>query len=178
MALIKCPECEHEVSDSATVCPNCGFTLKKEINMQRRITFWDKYKWIIIFVVALLGVVGATYYSYASRPEVYIKDFMAVYKVSKSDWELNFGSSFGSRGVYSWDDIQLIEGVSGELTLVAYDSSKLKYWKWDVMGNEKTLEKIKKGLSRLSTASSWSIDGLNIQKKIRELGIGQKVMKM
>lgn len=24
--LVKCPECSHEVSDTATSCPNCGFT--------------------------------------------------------------------------------------------------------------------------------------------------------
>src|SRR2546425_8362560 len=25
MALIKCPECERDVSDKATVCPHCGY---------------------------------------------------------------------------------------------------------------------------------------------------------
>ena len=29
MALIKCPECEKEVSDKAPVCIHCGFPLKK-----------------------------------------------------------------------------------------------------------------------------------------------------
>lgn len=28
MALINCHECSKEVSDSAEICPNCGFTLK------------------------------------------------------------------------------------------------------------------------------------------------------
>lgn len=27
MALIRCPECEREVSDRASACPNCGFPL-------------------------------------------------------------------------------------------------------------------------------------------------------
>ena len=30
MALIKCNECGHEVSDKASVCPNCGCPLVKE----------------------------------------------------------------------------------------------------------------------------------------------------
>lgn len=30
MALIKCPECNHDVSDSAETCPNCGYTIKKD----------------------------------------------------------------------------------------------------------------------------------------------------
>ena len=31
MALIKCPECNKEISDKATTCPNCGFPVQ-EIN--------------------------------------------------------------------------------------------------------------------------------------------------
>ena len=29
MALIKCKECSKDVSDSAAICPNCGFILKR-----------------------------------------------------------------------------------------------------------------------------------------------------
>lgn len=28
MALIKCPECKHDVSTAAETCPNCGYPLK------------------------------------------------------------------------------------------------------------------------------------------------------
>ena len=30
MALIKCPECGHDVSDTAETCPNCGYRLKEK----------------------------------------------------------------------------------------------------------------------------------------------------
>ena len=30
MALIKCPECGKDVSDTAETCPNCGFTTKRK----------------------------------------------------------------------------------------------------------------------------------------------------
>ena len=30
MALIKCTECGHDVSDKASVCPNCGCPIEKE----------------------------------------------------------------------------------------------------------------------------------------------------
>ncbi len=30
MALIKCPECKNEVSDSAKACPKCGYPIKQE----------------------------------------------------------------------------------------------------------------------------------------------------
>lgn len=34
MALIKCPECGHEVSDQAETCPNCGYALKSNAEPQ------------------------------------------------------------------------------------------------------------------------------------------------
>ena len=34
MALINCPECGREVSDSATHCPNCGHPISKKIPSQ------------------------------------------------------------------------------------------------------------------------------------------------
>ncbi len=37
MALINCPECGKEVSDSATTCPHCGYGLKKEKTKQKTI---------------------------------------------------------------------------------------------------------------------------------------------
>lgn len=33
MALIKCPECNKEVSDKAETCPHCGYRLKKKMEM-------------------------------------------------------------------------------------------------------------------------------------------------
>lgn len=36
MALIKCPECGREVSDSAKQCPHCGFTLKTNIDTAKQ----------------------------------------------------------------------------------------------------------------------------------------------
>lgn len=37
MALIKCPECEKEVSDKASVCPNCGLEVRKYIEREKKI---------------------------------------------------------------------------------------------------------------------------------------------
>lgn len=30
--LIKCPECNHDISDTATTCPNCGYNIQENIN--------------------------------------------------------------------------------------------------------------------------------------------------
>ena len=29
MAIIKCPECGHQISDKAPVCPSCGVEMQK-----------------------------------------------------------------------------------------------------------------------------------------------------
>lgn len=34
MALQPCPECSKKISESATICPNCGFSFSKE-NVQK-----------------------------------------------------------------------------------------------------------------------------------------------
>ena len=36
MALIKCPECEKEISNKAESCPNCGYQLKNKDMQQRK----------------------------------------------------------------------------------------------------------------------------------------------
>lgn len=35
MALINCPECGKEVSDSAVMCPNCGYNVKNHVDNQK-----------------------------------------------------------------------------------------------------------------------------------------------
>jgi len=60
MAIIKCPECSTEVSDSALKCPSCGVQLRK----LKRSLFGNIVKWIfigfnILMVVWLFGGMGA-----------------------------------------------------------------------------------------------------------------------
>ena len=57
MALINCPECNHEVSDTATICPNCGFALRKDINIQKRTSFFEAHKKAIIGVIVIVAII-------------------------------------------------------------------------------------------------------------------------
>ena len=50
MALIKCPECEKEISDTVKKCPHCGYSLKKKNNKNIIVK-------IIILVIAILLVI-------------------------------------------------------------------------------------------------------------------------
>lgn len=57
MALIKCPECNKEISDSLDQCPHCGFVLKKKKSNKTLITI------VMILVIALVGG-GLSYFFY------------------------------------------------------------------------------------------------------------------
>ncbi len=55
MALIKCPECENEISDNAVQCPHCGFSMKKKnlINSHRK-TIVGMITIIVVVIMAVL----------------------------------------------------------------------------------------------------------------------------
>lgn len=57
MALIHCPECNHEVSDTAKKCPNCGYKIIKQINpiVLKRI---KTISLIVLIAGILLFVIG------------------------------------------------------------------------------------------------------------------------
>ena len=52
MALIKCPECDKEMSENAQVCPNCGNPNTKKQNSKNHID--DKKAGIIIVIILIL----------------------------------------------------------------------------------------------------------------------------
>lgn len=49
MALVKCPECGKEISDTIKKCPNCGYKNKKKLN---------KKKIVIICIISLVLLIG------------------------------------------------------------------------------------------------------------------------
>ena len=56
MALIKCPECGKEVSDSVYKCPNCGFMLKKPKRGIFGKIFYFTFMFVnVVFLLALVA---------------------------------------------------------------------------------------------------------------------------
>lgn len=52
MALIKCPECGHEVSKKAVVCPECGMTISSS---QKKNGKFARYIWIVgVFAIGVI----------------------------------------------------------------------------------------------------------------------------
>ena len=68
MALIKCNECGHEVSDRASMCPNCGCPIESLGATQEELMDEEPKKkkgWIWALVVALLCLIGGGgYFAY------------------------------------------------------------------------------------------------------------------
>lgn len=61
MALINCPECNHQVSDEATICPNCGYPLYKNLNentKKKDVEKRNRHDLLIIVALALVISVG------------------------------------------------------------------------------------------------------------------------
>lgn len=61
MALIACPECNTQVSDTAFKCTSCGYTIKKP----KRGFFGKTFKWLfilfnILIVIWLFSAIGGT----------------------------------------------------------------------------------------------------------------------
>ena len=72
MALIKCTECGKEISDKATICPNCGCpldnddtpkteTMPTNISVPAKKTKKTAFVIIIIGIVAILAIIVGIY---------------------------------------------------------------------------------------------------------------------
>lgn len=87
MALIKCPECGKEVSDSAKTCPNCGYPIAKTVAAQEKTTVSKKSKWskIILWFVIVYGILTAIF----------------LWALYQSDWSASAVKSIISNGNFS-----------------------------------------------------------------------------
>lgn len=58
MALIKCPECNNDVSDKAEKCPKCGYEFKKKVNSGSleldKFIKNPNFKYVVVVIVALV----------------------------------------------------------------------------------------------------------------------------
>lgn len=60
MAIVKCPECGHEVSDTATKCPSCGKVLRKpKRSIIGKIFLWIFYLFNAIMLIWLVTGLGS-----------------------------------------------------------------------------------------------------------------------
>jgi predicted amidophosphoribosyltransferase len=61
MALIKCPGCRNEVSDEATICPNCGAPLTPipdSVSSKRAGGTWNGVGFALVAAGIVIGVLS------------------------------------------------------------------------------------------------------------------------
>jgi len=70
MAIINCPECSSEVSDSALKCPSCGMQLRKpKRSFFGKIVKWGFIGFNILMAMWLIGGTGAATEGYDAMSE-------------------------------------------------------------------------------------------------------------
>lgn len=92
MALMNCPECNREISDTVEQCPHCGYQLKKGYAEEDSKTTGRKFevfrrnrKKIIIVIIALLFIcAGSIIYCYYNAPVRKITGYLSVGKVTEA----------------------------------------------------------------------------------------------
>lgn len=89
MALIKCPECGKEISDSVKQCPHCGYEIKKQKSKKPVIA-------VIIIVIVVLAGGAASYLGYFRPNSI-----------------MNQAENLIDRGKYSDADVLLASVPSG-----------------------------------------------------------------
>ena len=62
MALINCPECKKEVSNSASTCPHCGFSLILKEEKPKK-----KKKGCFTWILVIIAIVLALFYFYSKN---------------------------------------------------------------------------------------------------------------
>lgn len=78
MALTKCPECNHEISDMAPACPNCGCPINKQKRISRLKNIFNRkrLKYILgaVIVVVLAAVLVVSINMWSKPDDTYILD--------------------------------------------------------------------------------------------------------
>ena len=117
MALISCPECNREVSDSATVCPGCGFPLAK--NRQGPAEGAGGAGTVVLWAIGGLLAAPATLGAVNWRAQpVYLALMLAVgFVVLAIQHQYRFLNLINRRGLAAFLVVYLVVG----LLIIRYD---------------------------------------------------------
>lgn len=87
MSLIKCPEYSKEISDQASSCPNCGYTIKtKKVKVENKNTGC-----LTRIFITLIGLILIALISKSCEKEIPLTPEEKAEKMTKQMNELKFG---------------------------------------------------------------------------------------
>ena len=160
MALIKCPECGHDVSDKATSCPGCGHPLH-----QATVKKTDKHEIktfrvvvavvLIIVIIAVIWILVDDHKGKNRSPaDYYQSSYSSNYSTPKTGNEraLERAKSYLNSSAFSYS------GLIKQLKFEGFSDSEAKYGA-NHCGADWTAQALKKAKS-YSNTSAFSYSGL------------------
>lgn len=171
MALIKCPECSKEISDTVKKCPNCGYRLKlwrEDENQLLKNFNWRKIL-LIVFIVVVVASGGITFYFYLNSPvrkaqnylkEGDIKQAQAIFDDEiKSDNKLSIKFEEGLTDVLSSAvDDYAKDSAKYDAYVSLKDFVAANYKNYDVVSYEKQIKEIKASKTSYDEANKAQSD--------------------
>lgn len=112
MALIKCPECGKEVSDTANTCVNCGF------NLNNKITKKKKGKGCLITLLSLISILIFPIVFFQMSNSTIQKNASGV--SNKSEY-ITLEEFYKIKDGMTYEEVKSIVGSSGEKTAESGD---------------------------------------------------------
>lgn len=113
MALIKCPECGKEVSDTAKNCPSCGYLLKKlDIVKHKRISTNIMLMGILLIIISIISFIITSDKDMAIRA-----GYLFGNAVSEFEWESYQSRQAIQNGIGNIGSVILIAGIVYKIVL-------------------------------------------------------------
>lgn len=171
MALIKCPECGKEISDTAKNCPNCGYRIKRPKNNVKMKPIIIGGAILIIIVVTLLIIQNSRYKEdsspfYTMKSGTKMKEIHDLYgepdDIQNNDGaidevynNLQFLGSKGTLKIRYWSDSKDI--IYARWIIYAKDYNKDSLYENAVETTKKFFNKIYGSAEQISdTEFKWS----------------------
>lgn len=173
MALIKCPECSKEISDTVKKCPNCGYKLKLRREDKSQFELLKNFNWwkilLITFIVVVVASGGITFYFYMNSPvrkaQNYLKEGDIKQAQAIFDDEIKSDNKLSAKFEKGLEDV-----LSSAVGDYAKDSAKYdayvslkdfvaaNYKNYDVVSYEKQIKEIKASKTSYDEANKAQSD--------------------
>lgn len=123
MALIKCPECGKEISDTCDVCIHCGYKLK---NKKESLIKWKLNKKVSIAIIAIIIIIIVASIIFFNKYQYKRDGFVGLDKkvtLEMQPEDLDSLKIYGKLAakdydsLYTYDDIKLFEKYTGDMNI-------------------------------------------------------------
>jgi len=148
MALIKCPECGQEISDTVKSCPHCGYKIK-ELDKRKILTLGIAILFVVVIIFMVKKLSGGV-----------PKELSLTLEMTKDDVHKKIGNNFETDKDDMDRDIEIYDlkwcGYNGKLSVTyTSDSDTILSWIWEIdtsnMNNEDIEDAMNKVKEKITT---------------------------